>query len=66
MVKALINDAVNKLRSNHPDLGIDLEYIELRGNGPGSISVGLAVTNESPFSSFYSNIIVNDDIRKSL
>jgi hypothetical protein len=37
-----------------------------RGNGPGSMSVGLAVTNESLFSSFYSNIIVNDDIRKSL
>ena len=29
MVKALLNDAVNKLRSNHPDLGINLKYIEL-------------------------------------
>ena len=29
MVKALLNDAINKLRSNHPDLGINLKYIEL-------------------------------------
>jgi multiple sugar transport system substrate-binding protein len=29
MVKALLNDAVNKLRSNHPDLGINLRYTEL-------------------------------------
>lgn len=29
MVKALLDDAVNKLRSNHPDLGIKLKYIEL-------------------------------------
>ncbi|MFL6405926.1 MAG: extracellular solute-binding protein [Nitrososphaeraceae archaeon] len=29
MGKALLNDAINKLRSNHPDLGINLRYIEL-------------------------------------
>jgi multiple sugar transport system substrate-binding protein len=29
MGKALLNDAINKLRSNHPDLGINLKYIEL-------------------------------------
>lgn len=29
MGKALLNDAINKLRSNHPDLDIDLKYIEL-------------------------------------
>jgi hypothetical protein len=28
MVKALLNDAVNKIRSNHPDLSINLRYIE--------------------------------------
>jgi hypothetical protein len=34
MVKALLNDAVNKLRSNHPDLGINLKYIELHDLPP--------------------------------
>ncbi|MFL6349792.1 MAG: extracellular solute-binding protein [Nitrososphaeraceae archaeon] len=29
MGKALLNDAINKLRSNHPDLGVNLRYIEL-------------------------------------
>ena len=29
MVKELLTDAINKLRINHPDLDIDLEYIEL-------------------------------------
>jgi multiple sugar transport system substrate-binding protein len=29
MGKALLSDAINKLRSNHPDLGINLKYIEL-------------------------------------
>src|ERR687888_729487 len=29
MGKALLNDAINRLRSNHPDLGINLKYIEL-------------------------------------
>jgi multiple sugar transport system substrate-binding protein len=36
MVKALLNDAVNKLRSNHPDLGINLRYIELHDLPPGA------------------------------
>ena len=29
MVKVLLNDALNKLRANHPDLEINLKYIEL-------------------------------------
>jgi multiple sugar transport system substrate-binding protein len=29
MVKVLLNDSISKLRSNHPDLGINLKYIEL-------------------------------------
>jgi multiple sugar transport system substrate-binding protein len=29
MVEALLNDAINKLRSNHPDLDINLKYIEI-------------------------------------
>ena len=29
MGNALLSDAINKLRSNHPDLGINLKYIEL-------------------------------------
>jgi multiple sugar transport system substrate-binding protein len=29
MGKALLDDAINKLRSNHPDFGINLKYIEL-------------------------------------
>src|SRR5919198_991340 len=29
MVKTLLNDAINKLRSNHPDLAINLKYTEL-------------------------------------
>jgi multiple sugar transport system substrate-binding protein len=29
MGKALLNDAIDKLRSNHPSLGINLKYIEL-------------------------------------
>jgi multiple sugar transport system substrate-binding protein len=29
MGKALLSDAINNLRSNHPDLGINLKYIEL-------------------------------------
>jgi multiple sugar transport system substrate-binding protein len=29
MVKALLNDAINKLRPNYPDLGVNLKYIEL-------------------------------------
>jgi multiple sugar transport system substrate-binding protein len=36
VVKALLNDAVNKLRSNHPDLGINLRYIELHDLPPGA------------------------------
>ena len=36
MVKALLNDAVNKLRSNHPDLSINLRYIELHDLPPGA------------------------------
>ena len=27
LVKALLDDAVNKTRSNHPELGINLKYI---------------------------------------
>jgi multiple sugar transport system substrate-binding protein len=34
MVKALLNDAVNKSRSNHPDLDINLRYIELHDLPP--------------------------------
>ncbi len=29
MVKELLIDAINKLKSDHPDLGINLKYIEL-------------------------------------
>ena len=29
MGNALLSDAINKLRSNHPDLSINLKYIEL-------------------------------------
>jgi hypothetical protein len=29
MVKALLNDAINKLRPNYPDLSVNLKYIEL-------------------------------------
>ena len=29
MVKVLLNESISKLRSNHPDLGINLKYIEL-------------------------------------
>jgi multiple sugar transport system substrate-binding protein len=29
MVKVLLNDSISKLRANHPDLGINLKYIEL-------------------------------------
>lgn len=29
VVKALLNDAVNKVRSNHSDLSINLKYVEL-------------------------------------
>jgi multiple sugar transport system substrate-binding protein len=36
MVKALLDDAVNKLRSNHPDLGINLKYIELHDLSPAA------------------------------
>ncbi len=36
MVKALLNDAVNKLRTNHPDLSINLRYIELHDLPPGA------------------------------
>lgn len=36
MVKALLDDAVNKLRSNHPDLGIKLKYIELHDLSPAA------------------------------
>jgi multiple sugar transport system substrate-binding protein len=36
MVKVLLNDAVNKLRSNHPDLSINLRYIELHDLPPGA------------------------------
>jgi multiple sugar transport system substrate-binding protein len=36
MVKALLDDAVNKLRSNHPDLGINLNYIELHDLSPAA------------------------------
>ena len=36
MVKALLNDAVNKIRSNHPDLSINLRYFELHDLPPGA------------------------------
>src|SRR5919199_1845113 len=36
VVKALLDDAVNKLRSNHPDRGINLRYIELHDLPPGA------------------------------
>ncbi|HYZ51068.1 MAG TPA: hypothetical protein VE593_09290, partial [Nitrososphaeraceae archaeon] len=36
VVKALLGDAVNKLRSSHPDRGINLRYIELHDLPPGA------------------------------
>jgi multiple sugar transport system substrate-binding protein len=47
MVKALLNDAVNKLRSNHPDLGINLRYIELHDLPPAATKDQMlrAITN---------------------
>jgi multiple sugar transport system substrate-binding protein len=36
MVKALLDDAVNKTRSNHPELGINLKYIELHDLSPAA------------------------------
>ena len=34
MVKELLNDAVNKVRSNHSDLSINLKYVELHDLPP--------------------------------
>jgi multiple sugar transport system substrate-binding protein len=47
IVKALLNDAVNKLRSNHPDLGINLRYIELHDLPPAATKDQMlrAITN---------------------
>lgn len=36
MVKELLNDAVNKVRSNHSDLAINLKYIELHDLPPAA------------------------------
>jgi multiple sugar transport system substrate-binding protein len=36
LVKALLNDAVNKVKSNHSDLAINLRYIELRDLPPAA------------------------------
>src|SRR4030095_13498811 len=36
VVKALLNDAVNELRSNHPNLDINLRYIELHDLPPAA------------------------------
>jgi multiple sugar transport system substrate-binding protein len=35
-VKALLNDAINKTRSNHPDLAINLKYTELHDLSPAA------------------------------
>jgi multiple sugar transport system substrate-binding protein len=47
MVKALLNDAVNELRTNHPDLGINLRYIELHDLPPAATKDQMlrAITN---------------------
>jgi multiple sugar transport system substrate-binding protein len=47
MGKALLNDAINKLRSNHPDLGINLKYIELHDLPPAATKDQMlrAITN---------------------
>ena len=47
MVKALLNDAVNILRSNHPDLGINLRYTELHDLSPAATKDQMlrAITN---------------------
>ena len=47
MVKMLLNDAVNKLRSNHPDLNINLKYIELHDLPPAATKDQMlrAITN---------------------
>src|SRR5919199_4788510 len=36
IVKALLDDAVNKLRSSYPDLGIKLRYIEIHDLPPAA------------------------------
>jgi multiple sugar transport system substrate-binding protein len=36
MVKELLNDAVNKVRSNHSDLAINLKYVELHDLPPAA------------------------------
>jgi multiple sugar transport system substrate-binding protein len=47
MVQALLNDAVNKVRSNHSDLAINLKYIELHDLPPAETKDQMlrAITN---------------------
>jgi multiple sugar transport system substrate-binding protein len=47
VVKALLNDAVNKVRSNHSDLAINLKYIELHDLPPAATKDQMlrAITN---------------------
>jgi multiple sugar transport system substrate-binding protein len=47
MVQALLNDAVNKVRSNHSDLAISLKYIELHDLPPAETKDQMlrAITN---------------------
>ena len=49
MVQALLNDAVNKVRSNHSDLAINLKYIELHDLPPAETKDQMlrAITNDT-------------------
>jgi len=50
MGKALLNDAINKLRSNHPDIGINLKYTELHDLSHDATKNEMlkAITNSTP------------------